>query len=159
VRDSQQRDNERLRFLYAERVREQDARHPGYADAWSSFAALVLQHGGDLVVPPTEPDVMVDMLTATGALIRPAEVSTRRGSASDCHANAVHLWRVGTASALGTGYALSDDGLWREHSWAWDPSGALIETTEPRTRYFGIRMDGDLAEWFADWIAPGESPA
>jgi YD repeat-containing protein len=68
--------------------------------------------------------------------------------------NAVALWRKGDAIAIGTGYALSSDLLWREHSWAWDSEGRLIETTETRTRYFGVRMDGPQADWFANWIAP-----
>ena len=65
--------------------------------------------------------------------------------------------RRGDAVAVGTGYALSRDLLWREHSWAWDRDGRLIETTETRTRYFGIRMDGPEAEWFADWIDPSST--
>jgi hypothetical protein len=69
-------------------------------------------------------------------------------------ANAVALWRHGEAVAIGTGYALSDDALWREHSWAWDRQGAVIETTEPRVRYFGLRFEGEQADWFAQWVTP-----
>ena len=53
--------------------------------------------------------------------------------------------------------ALSADSLWREHSWAWDREGNLVETTETRTRYFGVRLDGPEADWFADWIASSET--
>lgn len=83
------------------------------------------------------------------------------GARSNCHVNAVTLWRSGEAVAIGTGYALSDDQLWREHSWAWDRDGYLIETTEPRNRYYGLRMDGPRAERFANWMAPldDETPA
>jgi hypothetical protein len=43
------------------------------------------------------------------------------------------------------GYALSafgdselSDGAWREHSWAMSADGYIIETTSPRTVYFGV---------------------
>ena len=39
--------------------------------------------------------------------------------------------------AIPTGYALSDDGLWRQHTWGLLRNGVL-ETTEVRLRYFGI---------------------
>ena len=61
----------------------------------------------------------------------------------------VALWRSGGAVAIGAGYAQSDDLMWRQHSLAWDRDGSLIETTETRKRYFGVRMDGTQAEWFA----------
>ena len=63
------------------------------------------------------------------------------GERPDCHVNAVALWRRGDAIAVGTGYALSPDLIWRQHSWAWDRDGRLIETTETQTRYFSVRVD------------------
>jgi YD repeat-containing protein len=74
--------------------------------------------------------------------------------ASDCHRNSARLWWDGSAVAVGTGYALSDDELWREHSWAWDDAGRLLETTSSRIRYFSVRFDGEDGRWFADWVAP-----
>jgi hypothetical protein len=51
-----------------------------------------------------------------------------------------------------TGYALSDDGLWRQHSWLHDTAGFrrrhTIETTERRIRYFGVWLDEDEARAF-----------
>lgn len=106
-----------------------------------------------------QPDALLETFTDEGAAV-PESVTCRfhRGGRSACHANAVALWRSGKALAIGTGYALSDDGLWREHSWAWDGDGVLLETTESRTRYFGIRMEGTRAEAFASWIAPVVAP-
>jgi hypothetical protein len=37
------------------------------------------------------------------------------------------------------GFALSDDGCWRVHSWVQTPGG-IVETTVKRRLYFGIPM-------------------
>ena len=132
--------------------------HPGYADAWAAFRAGVLQHGGAEVVPPSRPDPLISLLGQRGAVVSDStSLVCRLGERSDCHGNAVALWRAGDAIAIGTGYALSADSLWREHSWAWDREGNLVETTETRTRYFGVRLDGPEADWFANWIASSET--
>lgn len=41
------------------------------------------------------------------------------------------------ASNIFYGYAMSKDGLWRFHSWGKTGTGEIIETTEPREKYFG----------------------
>ena len=146
-------ENARLATMYDERVAEHVRPHAGYGAAGAEFVAAVLPHGGRLVVPPRSPDPLLDMLRTEGRVWH-NEVTLRPLQQSDCHRNAVSLWREGKATALGTGYALSDDGLWREHSWAVGPQGELLETTEPRRTYFGIELKGEGAEWFADWIDP-----
>jgi hypothetical protein len=140
------------------RVAQQSWRLPGYRTAWGRFAAVVLAYGGEHVVPPMPPDMLIDVLRTHGRLWSvPARYVP--GSASECHRNAVGLWRSGQAVGLGTGYALSDDALWREHSWAVADDGALIETTEARTAYFGIELRHDDADKFARWIEGGSPPA
>lgn len=50
-----------------------------------------------------------------------------------------------------TGYALSDDGYWRQHSsWCLSPARRLIETTVRREHYFGFRLSEDEAFAFAN---------
>src|SRR5258708_7764341 len=44
--------------------------------------------------------------------------------------------REGLGSVV-NGYALSKDGLWRQHSWLVTPEGGLVETTVRRAAYFG----------------------
>lgn len=151
-----QRRRERALQIYGERVAEQDRQHPGYQAAWLALRQVILQHSGEEVVPPRSPELLLEMLVQDGALTAAESVVKMPGLKSDCHNNAVALWRRGDAVAVGTGYALSDDGLWREHSWAWDDQGRIIETTESRSRYFGLRFDADGAEWFANWISPEE---
>jgi hypothetical protein len=144
---------ERLRRMYEKRIDAQDVEHPGYATAWAVLRERLLQLGGKAVVPPGRPDPMIGILTAEGAEVAPKAVETVQGTRSDCHANVVDLWRSGRLVALGTGYGLNGD-LWREHSWGWASDGRIVETTESREIYFGLRMAGDRAEWFADWIDP-----
>jgi len=139
---------------YVERVAATEIEHPGWLAAWSALREAVLRHGGHDVVPPDRPDPLIDMITEQGVPVTAEEVVQRAGERSECHANVVRLWRQGEATAIGTGYALSDDGLWREHSWAWDADGRLLETSVSRVRYFGVRLDGPEADWFASWIVP-----
>ena len=42
---------------------------------------------------------------------------------------------------VGTGYALSDDGLWRSHSWVLTKK-RIIETTVSRVKYLGLALIG-----------------
>ena len=74
----------------------------------------------------------------------------RRGEDRACHQNSARLWlsehREGFA--LCTGWALSDDGMWRQHSWGLK-DGRVVETTEPRVGYFGFIMTDNEARNFA----------
>jgi hypothetical protein len=52
--------------------------------------------------------------------------------------NSAALWGKDTKRRqIGTGYALSDDGIWRRHSWVLEGK-RLSETTVPRECYFGV---------------------
>jgi len=71
--------------------------------------------------------------------------------ASACHQNVANA-ALGGRGTIVTGYSLSDDGLWREHSWLFDPAIArafeLVETTTPRLRYFGFILNADELRGF-----------
>jgi hypothetical protein len=142
----------------ARRVARHSLLYPGYKAAWNRFAHVLLSHGGEQVVPPTTPDRLIDVLRTHGWLWS-SPILFVPGQPSACHRNAVALWRSGAAQAVGTGYALSDDGLWRKHSWACAEDGHLIETTEPRTAYFGVELRGRNADSFARWFDCGTPPS
>jgi hypothetical protein len=56
----------------------------------------------------------------------------------------------GEVPAIGTGYALSEDGLWRQHSWGLREDGGVVETTSGREMYVGLRLpDGPPSLLFA----------
>jgi hypothetical protein len=62
------------------------------------------------------------------------------GEPGDCHRNVATCWIDGTFESIGTGYALSDDQLWRQHSWGLTSGGELVETTDPRRAYVGVTL-------------------
>lgn len=68
-----------------------------------------------------------------------------RGEPCQCHANSANLWNENRGDALiCTGYALSKDGMWRQHSWCVvrnARSYKVVETTEPRISYYGFILD------------------
>jgi hypothetical protein len=80
-------------------------------------------------------------------------IKMMKGRPSQCHANAAACWEANQGRAvLCTGFALSDDGLWRQHSWLIHVKprrNRLVETTEKMVVYFGFCMTPDEAEEFA----------
>ena len=78
----------------------------------------------------------------------------KRGQPIQCHRNSCNLWKANRDNheiAIATGYALSKDGMWRQHSWLIlrkPRSVNVIETTEPRVAYFGFVMTDDEAQEF-----------
>lgn len=92
-----------------------------------------------------------------------------KGKPSRCHENACNLWTVNKDKHdvhIATGYALSADGMWRQHSWlvqryqtATQHRTRIIETTEKRVAYFGYEMGNEFdpelgmseAEEFCYW--------
>lgn len=76
----------------------------------------------------------------------------KKGARSQCHRNSCELWKNNRhLIRICTGYALSEDGIWRVHSWLIRPmpaSNQIIETTVKRVAYFGFVMDDTVAEEF-----------
>jgi len=77
-----------------------------------------------------------------------------KGAPNQCHRNACNLWLGNCTThevAVATGYALSNDGLWRQHSWLLQRksrSVQVIETTMKRIAYFGYVMTEAEAKQF-----------
>lgn len=78
-----------------------------------------------------------------------------KGRDNACHANTCNLWEANRNEhevAIATGYALSKDGVWRQHSWLLQRcarSVQIIETTCKRVAYFGFVMTEEEAESFS----------
>jgi len=134
-------DRERLLTTYRERVDGYADMPPGYPRRWRTWCEMLLARGGVLVVPHLRPDTDLEALIAT-ATDFPTPARPAAGEDSACHRNAAALWARGEATAIGTGYALSPDELWRQHSWAVDADGTVLETTSAeRLAYVGLRLD------------------
>jgi hypothetical protein len=110
---------------------------------------VLLGFGGDFVVAPQFPDLDLEELIASGIVLG-GPMLLKKGQASRCHENAAQLWKTRKHGmvGVGTGYALSADGLWRQHSWGILREGVL-ETTQERIKYFGLVLLGSRADTFA----------
>lgn len=145
-----------MRTLSDEQVAFLDSRLAEHLKVQPEFVRLVerlLALAGAKVVPPPLLESDLDALLSRGC---EWEASSRlvRGAPSSCHRNVALVYsRDPQRFGIVTGYALSDDGLWRQHSWVHDTAPfrrrRTIETTERRIRYFGVRLDGDEAKAFA----------
>ena len=65
------------------------------------------------------------------------------GAPSRCHGNAASLYVFSKGKMrIASGYALADDGLWRQHSWGVGAvDGRVMETTVRSLRYYGFILD------------------
>ncbi|MFC7246118.1 hypothetical protein ACFQO7_26885 [Catellatospora aurea] len=130
-------ERERLLPLYRARVDSHAEASADYGRRWRAWCRALLSFGGSLVVPPVIPESDLDELLARGSAFGTV-VRRVQGDVGECHRNVAMLWIDRTIDSIGTGYALSDDGLWRQHSWGIDAEGALVETTDERRAYVGI---------------------
>lgn len=71
-----------------------------------------------------------------------------------CHYNSARLWYKNKDRCfIATGYALSEDGLWRCHSWVVQPMARTVrvwETTVKRVAYFGVVLTSEECEDFVE---------
>ena len=110
---------------------------------------MLLRAGGIEIVVPPWVDRDVPALIRLGSVMK-GRVTLHPMEQSRCHNNVARLWgrTRWRLIGIGTGYALSDDGLWRQHSWGVRRSG-ILETTQVRVAYFGIVLNGLAAERFS----------
>jgi hypothetical protein len=111
---------------------------------------LLLRLGGEFLVAPPFFDQDVPTLLEAGFLMS-GPITLKIMKSSMCHQNVASVWKGRRFGIVGvaTGYALSDDGLWRQHSWGVLRNGVL-ETTEARLKYFGILLQSTRADHFAE---------
>ena len=108
---------------------------------WAKLAAQLRSMdggGGSLIVATYEEDLGRLLDRGEDFSGRPVELIP--GQPSRCHANSSKLYAQDRTLTLITGWAMSDDRIWRQHSWLVKPDSALIETTEVRERYFGVAL-------------------
>jgi len=137
--------SEQKRFLQR-RLRKATGEQPDLR----RLKTVLLRFGGEFLVAPPKPDADVPALLVHGFLMS-GPVSLKRMKANSCHQNVASIWKARRFGIVGiaTGYALSDDGLWRQHSWGILRNGVL-ETTEECVKYFGILHQGADADHFVD---------
>jgi hypothetical protein len=102
----------------------------------------LLKIGGIAVVlwNGTNSKEIVDQLLDSGEAAPGQKAVLQLGKVSGCHENSAALHQKDPVRyEVRTGYALSEDGIWRPHSWVVDAeNNDIIETTKNRTMYFGV---------------------
>ena len=147
--------SEERRSLLDRRFREAARKQPDLR----VLRRLLLGIGGSHLVAPPWPDERLSTLIEDG-FVMAGPVVRRTMKESRCHTNIAEVWARGRHRliGIGTGYSLSDDGLWRQHSWGLRREG-ILETTAPRVKYFGVLLQHWLADSFATAnLAPGPTP-
>jgi len=96
--------------------------------------------GFAVVLPAIEDDL--ENIMKKSKLWRGYNSISMKGEACHCHTNVCHLYMANRQrTRICTGYAMSRDQAWRQHSWCVDlASDRPIETTEKRVLYYGFMM-------------------
>lgn len=110
--------------------------------------------GGDQVCLCFEEDIQ-NILSRAEAC-KGSKSRKKKGLPCRCHQNAAWMWKDHPKTCrVATGWALSRDGIWRQHSWIveplvnWDLSGyQIIETTERRMVYYGFMLTEEECQKF-----------
>ena len=145
--------DKRQRAFLKKRCDELLAEEPRMQELIDKLLAL----GGEAVVCVYEEDL--DILLDGGHGLPAAEVQDYTViedimETSQCHQNVALLFLGGAINAIATGWALTNDGLWRQHSWGIidvDGTPAIIETTMKRDIYWGVRLTKKISEAVADY--------
>jgi hypothetical protein len=133
------------RLLLNRRFREAASQQPAFRE----LRRLLHGFGGTHLVAPAGPEPDLQLLISAG-FVMAGPVVQRAVRENRCHQNIAEVWaekRHGLVG-IGTGYSLSDDGLWRQHSWGVRRRG-ILETTVSRVKYFGVLLQRGHADAFA----------
>ena len=140
-------------FWFQDTFEEMKEMHPSMDNRLFNLRQKLLTFAGEAVCfPPYEEDL--DNILNYGQFWVGSNAKLMRGEPSQCHANSANLWEQNKdATRICTGYALSEDGMWRQHSWiVWHKarSNQIVETTAKRIAYYGFVMPYDMCQQFAD---------
>lgn len=121
-----------------------------YPKLWEKIEDLVKD---TIIVPREEDSRSASDICERGILFSLSSLKKIDGKISACHQNSAEVFLENVdIYRIATGYALSSDGLWRQHSWVVEATSSesdydtpsdwnIIETTEVRDEYFGYIMN------------------
>jgi hypothetical protein len=116
-------------------------------DMMENLKRKLLSYGGYAVIL-AHPEPHFYQIMSRGVLDTGSMAVMRPMERSGCHRNVFSLWKANSEKiTICTGWALSDDGCWRQHSWA-RQNNEIIETTTPRVAYFGFELTPQEAQTF-----------
>lgn len=112
----------------------------------------LLTMGGQALVYMPSPQPLLRLIIESGRTFDTGQLKKVKDQPSHCHDNVAARWTKGKDKyQMAHGYGLSDDGLWRQHSWLIDTrKKTIIETTLPRMIYYGVILEGDASRQFAE---------
>lgn len=117
----------------------------------------LLSFGGDMTCLPTQEDDIIEILNRGQFWIaKKNNIERITGEICQCHKNSCRLYEENKEDIdirICTGYALSPDGLWRQHSWLvtiLNGKAKIIETTIKWLCYYGYVMTEKECEDFCD---------
>ncbi len=117
-----------------------------------SLREKLLSFGGESVcLPAYEEDI--DNILLHGQFWFGSNAKKIKGEPCRCHSNSCKYYLNAKKEdvRICTGYALSEDGMWRQHTWVIAHkarSNQIIETTEPRIGYFGFVLTTEQCKGF-----------
>ena len=113
----------------------------------------LLLMGGIRVAGNFEEDL--EAMIFRGQRFSPKKVKSIKMKSCRCHGNSGVFWKNYSQEngldniQIATGWCLSDDGIWRQHSFLYQPmDNIIIETTVKRKLYFGFVLDLKESERF-----------
>jgi hypothetical protein len=113
---------------------------------------ILLKLGGkELVISPGN-DPIINFLIDYG-IVYSGPVLSKQGGRGQGNCALGRIWsrRLYGIVGIGVGYALDDDGLWREHSFGVLREG-VIETMAPKRKYFGLLLVNEAADVLAETL-------
>lgn len=119
----------------------------------SLFSKIESMIPGTIVCAVFEDDDNIKNVIQRGILFQKTDI-VKKGHVSQCHANSADYYVAFSEEeniSIVTGYALSEDSVWRQHSWiveTIDSGFKTIETTEKRLAYFGYILSSEESEVF-----------
>lgn len=155
IRTAEQIPEKKKRMLESIGVRDQNEEELREKAEFKKLQEKLLSFGGsETCFPETEEDMR--RILSRGQLWLGDRTRLMKGEDSRCHANVSNIWLANKSKheiAICTGYALSKDGTWHQHSWLvlrQPRSVEIVETTIRRVAYFGFVMTTEEANEFAD---------
>lgn len=139
----------RQRKFLEERARDMALESP---DTVPLVEKLLSITGRFALVPKVEDDLnaLLDRGSILGGTATDREFSLKAGEPGQCHTNAALGWRSAPGEyTIATGYGLSEDGIWRQHSWLMRGE-CVVETTVSRLLYYGFELTESEAEVFCE---------
>jgi len=137
------------RLFLSRRAREFSKANP----ALRELRRILLKLGGEEFVPPAGEDPMTNFLIDFGIVFGgPVVVKPCAPGSPERTLSRIWKGRLYGIVGIGAGYALHDDGLWRESSFGVLREGVL-ETTAIKRKYFGLLLIDQAADGFADALS------